>query len=88
MRLNQGESDISFSVPSATVIFIDIVKFSDYSSTLTPSQIMENLSIIFSTFDSICAKYSMITKIKLIGDIYMAAAGLFCPNEQPQNTHF
>jgi len=85
MRLNQGESDISFSVPSATVIFIDIVKFSDYSSTLTPSQIMENLSIIFSTFDSICAKYSMITKIKLIGDIYMAAAGLFCPNEQPSS---
>jgi class 3 adenylate cyclase len=26
----------------------------------------------------------MITKIKLIGDIYMAAGGLFHPNEEPQ----
>ena len=85
VRLNQGETDISFSVPSATIIFIDIVKWSDYSSTLTPSQIMENLTVIFSRFDSLLQKYPLITKIKLIGDIFMAAAGLFTPDEPPQN---
>lgn len=46
---------------------------------------MEHLSIIFAKFDSMCAKYPLITKIKLIGDVYMAAAGLFNPEEPPQN---
>lgn len=86
VRLNQGETDISFSVPSATIIFIDIVKFSDYAATLSPSQIMENLSAIFARFDILCAKYPLITKIKLIGDVYMAAAGLFTP-EEPVSNH-
>ena len=85
VRLNQGESDISFSVPSATIIFVDIVKFSDYAATLSPSQIMENLSAIFARFDILCAKYNLITKIKLIGDVYMAAAGLFTPEEPIAN---
>ncbi|OHT09500.1 Adenylate and Guanylate cyclase catalytic domain containing protein [Tritrichomonas foetus] len=76
-RINSGETDISFVVPIATIIFVDIVRFSDYASTLSPSQIMENLSIIFAHFDQRCAKYPTMTKIKLIGDVYMAAAGLF-----------
>ena len=85
VRLKQGESDISFSVPSATIIFVDIVKFSDYSATLSPAQIMENLSTIFARFDMLCQKQNLITKIKLIGDVYMAAAGLFTPDEPVAN---
>jgi hypothetical protein len=52
-RLNQGEKDICFLVPSASVIFIDIVKFSEYSSALSPSQILETLSLIYAKFDSL-----------------------------------
>jgi class 3 adenylate cyclase len=84
VRLNSGETDISFSVPSASVIFIDIVKFSDYAATLTPAQIMENLSKVFAGFDGNCAKHNLLTKIKLIGDVYMAAANLFTPNESAE----
>ncbi|OHT07620.1 Adenylate and Guanylate cyclase catalytic domain containing protein [Tritrichomonas foetus] len=84
-RLNASETDISFSVPSASIIFVDIVKFSDYSSTLTPTQIMENLSTIFARFDTLCAKFPLMTKIKLIGDVYMAASGLFTPQEPVAN---
>ena len=82
-RLNRGESDISMVVPSATVIFIDIQKFSEYAANLVPSQIMENLSLIFATFDEILGKYPLLMKIKLIGDVYMAAGGLFSPEEPP-----
>ena len=84
-RLNSGETDISFSVSSASIIFIDIVKFSDYAATLSPPQIMENLSTIFARFDTICSNFPLITKIKLIGDVYMAAAGLFTQDEPPSN---
>jgi PAS domain S-box-containing protein len=76
-RLNAGEKDISFSVPSATIMFIDIVKFSEYAANLTPQEIMGNLSVIFARFDEACAVYPLLIKIKLIGDVYMAAGGLF-----------
>lgn len=51
-KLNQGEKDISFTVPSASVIFMDIVRFSDYAQTLTPEQIMGNLGQIIASFDA------------------------------------
>ena len=83
VRLNQGEKDISFTVPSATIMFIDIVKFSDYAASLTPQEIMGNLSLIFAGFDEAITQYELLTKIKLIGDVYMCAGGLFTPEEQP-----
>jgi PAS domain S-box-containing protein len=82
-RMNEGESDISFSVPSASIIFIDIIRFSEYAATLTPQEIMGNLSLVFNSFDAHCIKYPALTKIKLIGDVYMAAAGLFMKGENP-----
>jgi len=85
VRLNQGEKDISFVVHSASIMFIDIVKFSEYSAALTPQEIMGNLSMLFSAFDEALAKYNLLTKIKLIGDVYMCAAGLFTPNEPPSH---
>ena len=84
-KLNSGEKEISFSVPHASIIFIDIVKFSEYSAHVSHSKIMETLSLVFSTFDKICSKYNLITKIKLIGDIYMAASGLFSQDNNPSS---
>jgi PAS domain S-box-containing protein len=82
-RLNAGEKDISFSIESATVMFIDIVKFSEYAANLTPQEIMGNLSEIFAGFDESCARFSLLIKIKLIGDVYMCAGGLFAPDSPP-----
>ena len=83
MRLNQGEKDISFSVPSATIMFIDIVKFSAFAADLTPQEIMGTLSFLFNGYDQVIQNYPLLTKIKLIGDVYMCAAGLFTPDEPP-----
>jgi class 3 adenylate cyclase len=82
-KINQGEANISFSIPYVSVVFVDIVNFTQYSVGLAPSQIMEILSTIFAKFDSICEKYDLMTKIKLIGDIYMAAGGIFSPEAEP-----
>jgi PAS domain S-box-containing protein len=86
VRLNAGEKDISFSIPVATICFIDIVKFSEYSSSLTPAEIMGNLSLIFTNFDEELVKYPQLIKIKLIGDVYMGAGGVFTPEAAPE-TH-
>ena len=87
IRLNRGEKDISFTVESASIIFTDVVKFSEYSKNLSPQEIMGSLSTLFATFDEIVKQYNLITKIKLIGDIYMAAAGLFAPEGDPPRNH-
>ena len=87
LRLNQGEKDISFAVPSATICFIDIVRFSEFASTLTPSQILGTLSSLFTEFDAVLAHYLSLIKIKLIGDVYMAAGGLFMGEDNNPNVH-
>lgn len=86
-RLNSGEKDISFTVQSASIIFTDVVKFSEYASVLSPQEIMGSLSTMFAAFDVNAKKYDLITKIKLIGDIYMAAAGLFADENVTPKDH-
>lgn len=86
VQLNRGDKDISFVVPSATIVFIDINKFSEYAANLSPQDIMSNLSLYFANIDKVAQKYNMLQKIKLIGDIYMAATGLFNPDAAPE-TH-
>jgi PAS domain S-box-containing protein len=83
-RLNQEETDISFVVNSATLMFIDIQKFSAYALDLSPQEIMGNLSLIFAGFDNLLPKYPLLTKIKLIGDVYMCAAGLFAKVDEAE----
>ncbi|EAY14793.1 Adenylate and Guanylate cyclase catalytic domain containing protein [Trichomonas vaginalis G3] len=87
IRLNRGETDISFTIKSATIFFVDIVKFSAYTALLTPTDIMANLSLVFATYDQIVSQYDLITKIKLIGDDYMAAAGLFMKEDDDPKKH-
>lgn len=85
MRINQGEKDICFTVPNATIIFIDVVKFSEYAKRLSPQEIMGTLTTLFSAFDSLLHEYNLLLKIKLIGDVYMAAAGIFNNVENPKD---
>lgn len=87
IKLNSGEKDISFSVASASIMFVDIQKFSEYAAGLTPSGIMEHLSTVFASFDQCAKKYHSLTKIKLIGDTYMAAGGLFAHEGELPKTH-
>jgi PAS domain S-box-containing protein len=82
-RLNQGETDINFVVESASISFIDIQAFSDFAAQLTPQETLTTLSGIFNGYDTHLPKYPLVTKMKLIGDVYMLAAGLFTPEAAP-----
>ena len=67
-----------------TACFIDIVNFTQKSSTLDPAVLIEELNQIFTAFDSIIEKYSC-ERIKTIGDSYMAVSGL--PKPDPMHAH-
>jgi adenylate cyclase len=79
-RLNDGEAVIADRVEEATILFADLVGFTEIASRLNPARLVDHLNRIFSEFDQLCAKLR-IEKIKTIGDAYMAAAGL--PQPQP-----
>jgi len=81
--VQRGEKNISFSVQSATIAFIDIVGFTPWCSDNQPSFIMSTLNKLYNSFDQIITHYPTITKIKCIGDCYMAAGGIFGEINQP-----
>ena len=82
-RVQQGEKNISFSVQSASVVFMDIVSFTPWCGSLPANRVMEILNRLYKEFDALVAKYPTITKIKCIGDCYMAAGGIFSEMNQP-----
>ncbi|KAK8840943.1 hypothetical protein M9Y10_027775 [Tritrichomonas musculus] len=85
MMLKEGKSEISFAIPSASVMFVNLVNFSGLVADLSPQQTMGILSTLFGAFDTWIQKYPLMTKIKLIGDSYMAACGLFETDDEPKN---
>lgn len=82
-RVQAGEKNISFAVQSATIVFMDIVSFTPWCGSLPAEKVMSTLNRLFMKDDNLVAKYSTMTKIKCIGDCYMAAGGIFAEVNQP-----
>lgn len=74
-RLKQNPSMIADRYEAVTVLFADMVGFTKLSAKLTPTELVDLLNVIFSSFDRIVEEYGL-EKIKTIGDAYMAAAGI------------
>jgi len=82
-RVQQGEKNISFSVQSVSIVFIDIVEFTPWCGSNPANIVMLTLNNLFRKYDSLLAKRPTMTKIKCIGDCYMAAGGVFTEINQP-----
>lgn len=65
---------------NVSVLFADIVDYTAYSSTKTPSEVVDKLNEIFERFDALASKHGL-EKIKTIGDAYMVVGGLPEPHE-------
>ncbi|MGQ4647972.1 adenylate/guanylate cyclase domain-containing protein [Lyngbya aestuarii] len=77
-RLQQGQTTIADHFEEVSVLFADIVGFTEFSSTKSPEALVEVLNVIFSQFDQLAEKYGL-EKIKMIGDAYMVVGGLPTP---------
>jgi len=82
-RVQNNEKNISFAVQSASIVFIDIVSFTPWCSSNPASIVMQTLNLLFKKFDALLTRYPTMTKIKCIGDCYMAAGGVFSEINQP-----
>ncbi len=77
-RLKDEENTIADSFDNVTVIFADLVNFTEFSTQISSTELVEVLNTIFSEFDYLAARHGL-EKIKTIGDAYMAVAGLPTP---------
>ena len=79
-RLQKGEKVIADSFNDVSVLFADLVGFTDFSSQKTPIKLVELLNLIFSNFDQLSQQHGL-EKIKTIGDAYMVVGGLLIYRE-------
>ncbi|MCT7952864.1 CHASE domain-containing protein [Ancylothrix sp. C2] len=77
-RLKQQPDIIADSFPAVTVLFADIVGFSQLATRISAPELVEVLNQIFSAFDRLTQTYHL-EKIKTIGDAYMVVGGLPTP---------
>jgi adenylate cyclase len=82
-RLKHDNQAIADGFADVTVMFVDIVNFTQIAEGMTPKQVFSMLNRIFSSFDELAEQHGM-EKIKTIGDAYMVAGGL--NNEQDNYT--
>jgi len=74
-RLKLGEKTIADLHPQVTVLFADIVGFTERAAKVPPDELVALLNRVFSSFDALAHRHG-VEKIKTIGDAYMAVAGL------------
>jgi adenylate cyclase len=74
-RLKLEPNSIAETYANATVLFADIVGFTEIASELSALEVVELLNNIFSAFDRLTELHQL-EKIKTIGDAYMVVAGL------------
>jgi class 3 adenylate cyclase len=74
-RLRAGEERIADARVEATIVFVDLVGFTDLSRRFGAAHLVETLDAIFRRLDDSATRHD-VEKIKTIGDAYLAAAGV------------
>lgn len=83
VRLKDGEEPIADNHEDVSVMFADLVNFTQLATRVSPRDLVTLLNTIFSRFDYFCEKYE-VEKIKTVGDSYIAVGNLLVSNVQHQ----
>ncbi|MGJ3242130.1 MAG: adenylate/guanylate cyclase domain-containing protein [Opitutales bacterium] len=79
-RLRRGARRIADNLGEVTVLFADLVGFTEFSGRVAPENLVDTLNTIFDRFDALAAEIG-VEKVKTIGDAYMVVGGLPPNNE-------
>jgi adenylate cyclase len=79
LNLKTSGTIVADSFDEVTVLFADIVNFTEYAAAISASELVNILNEIFSEFDYLAEQYSL-EKIKTVGDSYMVVGGLPLPS--------
>jgi adenylate cyclase len=81
-QLKDEPGTIADDVPSASVLFADVVDFTPMSASMSPAELVGVLDELFTVFDGFVTELGL-EKIKTVGDAYMVAAGV--PQARPDH---
>lgn len=81
-QLKHGDMTIASRSDNVTILFADIVDFTELASSISPNELVNKLNAIFSSFDRLADQFGL-EKIKTIGDAYMVVGGL--PTARPDH---
>lgn len=81
-RLQERQSIIADSFSDVSVLFADLVGFTNFASQTSAAETVKVLNQIFSQFDELSLRHGL-EKIKTMGDAYMVVGGL----PEPQENH-
>ncbi|MDB5800392.1 MAG: adenylate and Guanylate cyclase catalytic domain protein [Rhodocyclales bacterium] len=74
-RLRESDATIADGFAEVSVMFADIVNFTELAANMRPDEVFAMLNRVFSSFDELAERRGL-EKIKTIGDAYMVAGGL------------
>ena len=77
-QLHHNSKIIADTFDEVSVLFADIVSFTEFASLVSAADLVDMLNAIFSEFDRLVDQYEL-EKIKTIGDSYMVVGGLPLP---------
>ncbi|MEW5990248.1 MAG: adenylate/guanylate cyclase domain-containing protein [Chloroflexota bacterium] len=77
-RLRRGERLIADRFDDVTLLFADIVGFTELSSSMRADELVGVLNDVFTVFDDLVEEHGL-EKVKTIGDAYMVVGGLTDP---------
>ena len=81
-QLKRNQKVIAHRFDAVTILFADIVGFTEVAARISATELVSILNEIFSAFDRLADRYGL-EKIKTIGDAYMVVGGL--PNPRPDH---
>ncbi len=82
-RLRDGEEQIADSYPNVTVLFAELVGFTELTAEVEPEQAVALFNDVVSAFDDATEKNG-VEKFRTVGNVYMAVAGLSMPRPDHQ----
>ena len=81
-ELKEESANIAEEFTDVTVLFADIIGFTEIAASMSAIQVVNLLNSIFSTFDRLTEQYGL-ERIKNISDAYMVVGGL--PTHRPDH---
>jgi adenylate cyclase len=82
LKCSDGNSHIARKFMAVSILFADIVGFTNLSQQISAEELVKLLNDIFSKFDRLTDRYGL-EKIKTIGDAYMVVGGI--PHPRPDH---